>query len=87
MASDALAWRVWDGELVVYNDFDGNTHHLSPLGSELLQALLRNAGGMEAPALIELAVANASEADVSAPHVERALEELARLGLVARNSV
>lgn len=35
-----LSWRVWDGEVVVYNDVTGNTHHLGALASEVFEALL-----------------------------------------------
>ena len=37
----ALAWREWDDEFVVFNDDTGSTHHLNALGGEVMLALLR----------------------------------------------
>ena len=38
---DALCWREWDDEFVVYNDDTGSTHHLNALGGEVMLALIR----------------------------------------------
>lgn len=35
-----MSWRAWRGEVVVYNDVTGNTHHLGPLASEIFETLL-----------------------------------------------
>jgi len=35
-----LLWRAWDGEMVVYSDASGDTHHLDALGAEAFEALL-----------------------------------------------
>jgi PqqD family protein of HPr-rel-A system len=85
VAPDALAVREWEDELVVYNDLDGNTHHLAPLGGKVLLALLERPTGLDAANLIASvgALAALDEAEVLAPAVEEALDELARLGIVA----
>lgn len=35
----ALHWRAWDDEVVLYNDLSGSTHLLDPAALELLQSL------------------------------------------------
>ena len=85
VARDALAVREWNDELVVYNDLDGDTHHLAPLGGKVLVALLAHPDGLNDAALIgrigeRLAI---TEAQVLAPAIEEALDELGRLRLIA----
>ena len=36
----ALAWREWDGEVVVFNQETGSTHLLNALGAEVLRRLV-----------------------------------------------
>ncbi len=38
--NDALAWREWAGEIVVFNQQTGSTHLLGKLGGEVLRHLL-----------------------------------------------
>ncbi|MGH8802957.1 MAG: HPr-rel-A system PqqD family peptide chaperone [Casimicrobiaceae bacterium] len=85
VARGAIAVREWDDELVVYNDLDGNTHHLAPLGGKVLLALLEHPTGVNAVDLTARAgaLAGIDEPDVLAPAVDEALDELARLDLVA----
>ena len=54
----------------------------------MLLALLRNPAGLDKPELIESVAATAEihEAKVLTPVVEEALEELARLDLVSRDT-
>jgi PqqD family protein of HPr-rel-A system len=35
-----LSWRSWEGEIVLYNDRSGNTHHLEAVAAEAFEALL-----------------------------------------------
>lgn len=35
-----LFWRQWDGEIVVYSDLSGDTHHLDALAAEVFEALI-----------------------------------------------
>jgi PqqD family protein of HPr-rel-A system len=35
-----ISWRSWDGEIVLYNDRSGNTHHLEAVAAEAFEALL-----------------------------------------------
>lgn len=37
-----LAWREWEGELVVYHDGSGETHRLDGLAAEIFEALLEH---------------------------------------------
>lgn len=85
VAPDALAVREWDDELVVYNDLDGHTHHLAPLGGKVLLALLDFPAGTDVATLIASvgALVAIDEAEVLAPAVDEALDELASLHIVA----
>jgi PqqD family protein of HPr-rel-A system len=85
ISPETIALREWDDELVVYNDGNGDTHHLAPLAGKVLLALMRKPAGLDAPELINSvgAMTGIDEASVLAPVVEEALDELARLGLVA----
>lgn len=87
VAPEAIALREWDDELVVYNDADGHTHHLAPLGGKVLLALLRHPAGSSVTQLIEsvAAMTDIRESTVLTPLVVEALEELARLDLAARD--
>jgi PqqD family protein of HPr-rel-A system len=79
----SLGVRVFDDEAVVYNGQTGSTHHLSVLGSVVLEALLRHPAGASFTALAGAVAGDAGLAvtDDLAGAVRRSLEELARLGL------
>ena len=80
-----LAYREWDGEFVVYNEDDGNTHHLGGLGSALMSALLNQNAPQDVASLItSIMIAEDWATRPSLRQVEDALDELARLGLVVR---
>jgi PqqD family protein of HPr-rel-A system len=36
---DGLLSRAWEGEMVVYNDHSGETHHLDALAGEVFESL------------------------------------------------
>lgn len=81
----ALCWREWDDEVVLYNDATGSTHHLSSLGGEVMLALLRHLPGLEMSALVRVIderVELPDGMDVAA-EVSRVLGELAELQLAA----
>ena len=80
----ALSHRAWDGELVVYNDVTGHTHHLAPLGGAVLRALLQHPDGVEMSALIPLLAYAIDTSDMQSlvSDLERTLSELADLELV-----
>ncbi len=69
----SLALRFWDGECVLYHGASGDTHRLPEEIGRLLEQL---AGGMaEIPQLVEAI-------NLHSEDVQRALLELARLGIV-----
>lgn len=82
----ALAWRQWDDELVLYNDFTGSTHQLGALGAEVLHCLVRHPDGMGVDDVIaELAERVEVPDDLDwASEVERVLVELAGLQVAVR---
>jgi PqqD family protein of HPr-rel-A system len=56
VAVAALAWREWDGEIVVFNGETGSTHLLNELAGEVLHRLVAAEGGATIGALaVELA--------------------------------
>lgn len=80
---EALAWRVFDRELVVRSERTGNTHLLTPLAGSVLQALALAPEGATNAELIAHLRADGDhfiEADITAA-IESALSEFERLGL------
>jgi PqqD family protein of HPr-rel-A system len=79
----ALAWREWDGEVVVFNQETGSTHLLSALGGEVLRRLAAAESGATIGALAGELADDGSGVDE--PEWTRAvgevLSEFARLGL------
>jgi len=87
-APQRLAWREWDGEIVVYNDLTGSTHHLGTLGSAVLSTLIQHPAPLAASALVDT-IAQAFEVAADTPlqrEIERALIELAELRLATCSS-
>ena len=84
----ALAWREWDGEIVVYSENTGSTHHLGPVGSAVLSALFRHPARVDISSLVAT-VGQAIEVPPDTalqPEIERALIELAELRLATCHS-
>ena len=81
--ADALAWREWDGEVVVFNKQTGSTHLLGELGGEVLRHLLAAEGGATAGALAAGLGDDPSGADAAGwtESVAKVLSDFARLGL------
>ena len=80
--ADAIAWREWDGEVVVRNEITGSSHLLAPLAGRVLRTLL----AADAELGVEAVVARLADAlDPGAPAsyaaVEEVLAEFRRLGL------
>jgi PqqD family protein of HPr-rel-A system len=86
LTPECLAWREWDDDLVIYNDATGSTHHLDPLGAEVLLALLRSPQGIDAIAVAHDVTARVdADAGVDLSRaIERALAELTDFRLAAR---
>lgn len=81
----AIAWREFDDELVIYDNATGDTHHLGALGGHVLLTLLRHPSGVDMPGLVReiLDSAEISDNALLAGQIERTLSELADLRLVA----
>ena len=80
---DALAWREWDDEVVVFNQNTGSTHLLNEIGGEVLRRLIAAERGETVEALAAGLSADPSAADdaVWTGAVAEVLSEFARLGL------
>ena len=84
VASDgALAWREWDGEVVVFNQNTGNTHLLGDLAGAVLLRLISAGRGATVESLATGLTDDPSQAgaDTWMPAVAKVLSEFARLGL------
>jgi PqqD family protein of HPr-rel-A system len=81
--ANALAWRAWHDEFLVYNTASGQTHHLNLLAGEALRSL-----EAEAADVCELIrrLANQFEIAEDSPPlqmIDRLIHELDELGLIA----
>ena len=77
-----LAWRVWDGDAVVFNPLTGHTHLLDAFAARILVhvgAAPTTAATIAGRLEQEIGLALAPEVTAT---VEPALERLTRLGLV-----
>jgi len=75
-ATADLVWRNWEGESVVHHSLSNDTHRLSVLAGEILNAL-RRFGALDVEALARRC--RAESADVAAT-----LDALARVDLVVK---
>ena len=84
----ALCWRDWDDEFVVFNDDTGSTHHLNALGGEVILALIRHPDGVDVNGLVrDLEERFETPADVElAAEVEHTLTQLAALEIAASDA-
>jgi PqqD family protein of HPr-rel-A system len=81
LRAQALCWREWDDEFVVFNDDTGSTHHLNALGGEVMLALLRHPDGVGVADLVqdlETRFETAGDVELSS-EIEHALRQLATL--------
>jgi PqqD family protein of HPr-rel-A system len=81
----ALCWREWDDEFVVFNDDTGSTHHLNALGGEVMLALLRHPDGIGVGDLVrDLESRFETDGDVElSSEIEHVLTQLATLEIAA----
>lgn len=80
---DAIAWRRWEGEVVVRNERTGSTHLLAPLAGRILLTLIEAdaaLGRTEIAACLEGDLAGRLAEEQSAA-VDEVLSEFERLGL------
>jgi PqqD family protein of HPr-rel-A system len=80
---NALVWRIWDDEFLVYNAVSGQTHHLNFLAGEALRSLQAEvANGRE---LVRRLADQFEIAEDSPPlqMIDRLIRELDELGLIA----
>ena len=84
LPDDALVWREWGGEVVVFNQQTGSTHLLGEFAGEVLRHLVAAKSGASAEALAALLTAGpattAGDAGWTQP-VAEVLSDFARLGL------
>ena len=83
LPDNALAWREWGGEVVVFNQRTGSTHLLGELAGEVLRRLLVAERGATAEALAAALTAGPGDADDASltGAVAEVLSDFARLGL------
>ena len=86
---DALCWREWDDEFVVYNGDTGSTHHLNALGGEVMLALIRHPDGVDMNGLVrDFEQRFETSVDIElAAEIEHTLSQLASLEIAACDAV
>jgi PqqD family protein of HPr-rel-A system len=82
-AANALAWRSWDDEFLVYNSASGQTHRLNLLAGEALRSL--EAEAAHGDELVRRLADQFEIAEDSPPllMIDRLIRELDELGLIA----
>ena len=80
---NALVWRVWEDEFLVYNTTSGQTHHLNLLAGEALRSL--EAEAAHECELVRRLADQFGIAEESAPlqMIDHLIRELDELGLIA----
>ena len=78
-----LAWRDWDGEVVVFNRQTGSTHLLGEFGGEIFRRLVATERGVTVEALIAGLNEDPSGTDDASwsEAVAEVLSDFARIGL------
>jgi PqqD family protein of HPr-rel-A system len=82
IVSEEIAWRELDGEIVVFSDATGNTHHLGAAASALLSTLVEHPTGMDSDRLL-VALEQRIRA-IDDKEIGQALNELERLHITTR---
>ena len=87
-ASD-IAWRSWQGEVVVYSTSRASTHHVGAAAGPVLTALLEHDGALSVDDIFALAFAEGSPAPAAPTAGEKEsilliLNEFERTRLVER---
>ena len=82
-ARDALAWREWANDVVVYCPGTGNTHLLGPLGGAVLKLLVQTNTPMDAHQLEGALPVDWEGTDHAEriAQIEGTLAEFSRIGL------
>jgi len=87
LAFPSIAWRDLDGEVVVYSDATGDTHHLGTLAGVTIRALADSPSGLRLEALLrELQDRHLIEPEPLRDELDRTLGELAKLKLACRTA-
>jgi len=81
--ANALVWRIWDDEFLIYNTASGQTHHLNLLAGEALRSLAAAAASVRE--LVSRLADEFAIAEDSPPlqMTDRLICELDKLGLIA----
>jgi PqqD family protein of HPr-rel-A system len=81
--ANALAWRVWDDEFLVYHTASGRTHHLNFLAGEALRSLEAEAADVGELIRRLAHQFEIAEDSPSLQTIDRLIRELDELGLIA----
>ena len=84
-----IAWRAWQGEVVVYSTSRASTHHVGAAAGPVLMALLEHDQGLSVDDIFTLAFAGSSFAGAAPTPDEREsivsiLNEFERTRLIER---
>jgi hypothetical protein len=84
-----IAWRSWQGEVVLYSASRASTHHVGAAAGSVLAALLEHDGALSVDEIFALAFAEISPAPAALTASEREsivriLDEFERTRLIER---
>jgi PqqD family protein of HPr-rel-A system len=83
VTTDRIRSRLWDGLLIVYNCYSGDTHCVDSVGAAIFAALQRQGRATESE-ICHLVGIELGEAGTSVATARAALDDLERLRLVKR---
>jgi PqqD family protein of HPr-rel-A system len=89
VSPEALAWRDFEGEIVVRNARTGSTHLLEQFPAEVLRTLIEAGGSLSVPDLMArmgTSAADGENVEEWSTAIQEVLSELGRLGLAEPHS-
>ena len=81
--ANALVWRIWDDEFLIYNTASGQTHHLNLLAGEALRSLEDEAARMHELVRRLADQFEIAEDSPSLQAIDQLIHEFDALGLIA----
>jgi PqqD family protein of HPr-rel-A system len=79
---DALIFRAWDDEVVIYNALSGDTHVIDATAAQILQALQQSPSDVQTLAQLLAVQLQCEPGDELNRDIESVLSDMAALSLV-----
>lgn len=82
LRDDALHFRAWDDEVVIYDALSGDTHIIDPTAAQILQALQHSPSDVPSLAKLLAVQLQCEPGDELNQDIESVLSDMAALSLV-----